>query len=74
MGHAVYTPFTLDQLTTLLAVVQEGSFSGAGRRLGRVQSAVSYTIGQLESAPAEITSGQPAGNTDEMETKPERTG
>jgi len=42
--------YTLDQLTSFLAVVEEGSFSGAGRRLGRVQSAVSYGIAQLEAA------------------------
>jgi DNA-binding transcriptional LysR family regulator len=40
--------FSLDQLSAFLAVVEEGSFSAAGRRLGRVQSAVSYGIGQLE--------------------------
>lgn len=44
------TRFTLDQLETLLAVVECGSFSAAGRRLHRVQSAVSYTIQQLEHA------------------------
>lgn len=44
----MYAPFTLDQLTTFLAVLDEGSFSAAARRLGRVQSAVSYAIGQLE--------------------------
>ncbi|MBX3246225.1 MAG: LysR family transcriptional regulator [Myxococcales bacterium] len=48
--QAPHTPYTLDQLTTFLAVVDEGSFSAAGRRLGRVQSAISYTIGQLEDA------------------------
>lgn len=41
---------TLDQLSSFLAVVDEGSFSAAGRRLGRVQSAVSYAIAQLEAA------------------------
>jgi DNA-binding transcriptional LysR family regulator len=46
----MFTDYTLDQLTVFLAVVDEGSFSAAGRRLGRVQSAVSYAIGQLESA------------------------
>lgn len=45
-----HVQYTLDQLTTFLAVVDEGSFSAAGRRLSRVQSAVSYTIGQLEEA------------------------
>lgn len=41
---------TLDQLESFLAVVDEGSFSAAGRTLGRVQSAVSYGIAQLETA------------------------
>lgn len=39
---------TLDQLRTLIAVAETGSFSGAGRRLARVQSAVSQTIQALE--------------------------
>ncbi|HUQ04474.1 MAG TPA: LysR family transcriptional regulator [Kofleriaceae bacterium] len=42
------SPYTLDQLTGFLAVADEGSFSAAGRRLGRVQSAVSYAVAQLE--------------------------
>jgi DNA-binding transcriptional LysR family regulator len=46
----MFTPYTLDQLVAFLAVVDEGSFSAAGRRLGRVQSAVSYGIAQLEQA------------------------
>lgn len=41
--------FTLDQLRTLLAVVDEGSFSAAGRKLRRVQSAVSHAMANLES-------------------------
>ncbi len=43
-----FSPVTLDQLTMFLAVVEEGSFSGAGRALGRVQSAVSHAIAALE--------------------------
>ncbi len=39
---------TLDQLRALVAIVDEGSFSAAGRRLGRVQSAISHTIAALE--------------------------
>jgi DNA-binding transcriptional LysR family regulator len=39
---------TLDQLRTLIAVAETGSFSAAGRRLTRVQSAVSQTIQALE--------------------------
>src|SRR5580704_741324 len=40
--------FTLDQLRVFLAVVEEGSFSGAARKLRRAQSAVSYGIATLE--------------------------
>lgn len=40
---------TLDQLRTFLAVADTGTFSAAGRRLGRVQSAISHTIAALES-------------------------
>ncbi len=40
---------TLDQLRTLIAVAETGSFSAAGRRLQRVQSAVSQTIQALEA-------------------------
>jgi DNA-binding transcriptional LysR family regulator len=39
---------SLDQLRTFLAAVHEGSFSAAGRRLLRTQSAVSEAIGTLE--------------------------
>ena len=39
---------TLDQLRIFLAVVEEGSFAGAGRRLNRAVSAISYGIGNLE--------------------------
>lgn len=46
----MFTPYTLDQLVVFLAVVDQGSFSAAGRQLGRVQSAVSYGIAQLEQA------------------------
>jgi len=41
---------TLDQLRGFLAVVEEGSFSAAARRLGRVQSAVSHAMATLETA------------------------
>lgn len=40
---------TLDQLRMLAAVADEGSFSAAGRRLQRVQSAVSQSIQGLEA-------------------------
>ena len=40
---------TVDQLLVLLAVVEEGSFTGAARRLGRANSAISYAIDTLEA-------------------------
>lgn len=39
---------TLDQLRVLVAISKEGSFSAAGRSLGRVQSAISQTVRALE--------------------------
>ncbi|MEC7520652.1 MAG: LysR family transcriptional regulator [Myxococcota bacterium] len=41
-------PITLDQIQVFLCVVEEGSFSGAAKRLRRVQSAISYSIANLE--------------------------
>jgi DNA-binding transcriptional LysR family regulator len=40
---------TIEQLRTLRAVVDAGSFSGAARKLGRVQAAVSQSIDRLEA-------------------------
>lgn len=40
---------TLDQLRILVTIVDTGSFSAAGRKLGRVQSAISQAIATLES-------------------------
>jgi DNA-binding transcriptional LysR family regulator len=40
---------SLDQLRTFVAAVDEGSFSAAGRRLNRVQSAVSAWVSGLEA-------------------------
>jgi DNA-binding transcriptional LysR family regulator len=40
---------TLDQLNVFLTVVEVGSFAGAGRRLNRTASVISYTIGNLEN-------------------------
>ncbi len=40
---------TLDQLRVLAAVAETGSFSAAGRRLGRVQSAISQQVQSLEA-------------------------
>jgi DNA-binding transcriptional LysR family regulator len=45
---AVFHLYSLDQLQALLAVVDEGSFSAAARRLRRVQSAVSTAMASLE--------------------------
>jgi DNA-binding transcriptional LysR family regulator len=42
--------FTLDQLRVFVAIVDEGSFSAAARRLRRAQSAVSQAIATLEAA------------------------
>jgi len=39
---------TLDQLRTFVAVADEGSFSAAGRKLRRVQSAISHAMANLE--------------------------
>src|SRR4051812_6910382 len=41
---------TLDQLRTLVAVAETGSFSAAGRKLTRVRSAVSQAVQALEAA------------------------
>ncbi|NPD66606.1 LysR family transcriptional regulator (plasmid) [Lichenicola cladoniae] len=40
---------TLDQLRVLVAIADTGSFSAAGRKLGRVQSAISQAVATLES-------------------------
>jgi DNA-binding transcriptional LysR family regulator len=39
---------TLDQFRTFIAAADEGSFSAAGRRLGRAQSVVSQTLANME--------------------------
>ncbi|MDP2316768.1 MAG: LysR family transcriptional regulator [Pseudomonadota bacterium] len=41
-------PATLDQLRVLVAIAETGSFSAAGRRLNRVQSAVSHAVASME--------------------------
>ena len=46
--QAPATP-SVDQLLVLLAVVEEGSFTGAAKRLRRATSAVSYAIDTLET-------------------------
>ncbi len=45
----MYDPVTLDQLRAFVAVVEEGSFSAAARKLKRVQSAISTSMANLES-------------------------
>ena len=40
---------TLDQVQVFLTVVEQGSFSGAARSLGRAQSAVTHAIQRLEA-------------------------
>lgn len=45
----MHAPVTLDQLRTFIAVVDEGSFSAAARKLRRVQSAVSHAMATLEA-------------------------
>lgn len=42
-------PFTADQIPLFLAVLDAGSFSAASRKLGRVPSAISMAIAQLEA-------------------------
>lgn len=42
-------PLTLDQMRILVAVAEQGSFSAAARKLGRVQSAVSQAIQTMEA-------------------------
>jgi DNA-binding transcriptional LysR family regulator len=41
---------SLDQLRVIVSVADTGSFSAAGRRLGRVQSAISQTVATVELA------------------------
>ena len=40
---------SLDQLRTFIAAADQGSFSAAGRKLGRAQSVISQTLANLES-------------------------
>ena len=44
----MFDPVTLDQLRALVAVAEHGSFSGAARKLQRVQSAISTAMANLE--------------------------
>src|SRR3546814_20589783 len=45
---------TINQLRAFVAVCDQGSFSGAARKLGRAQSAISHAVKALESAFDEI--------------------
>jgi DNA-binding transcriptional LysR family regulator len=49
VGTTMLDGLSLDQLRTFIAAAEEGSFSAAGRRLGRAQSVVSQTIANLEA-------------------------
>jgi DNA-binding transcriptional LysR family regulator len=44
----MFDPITLDQLRAFVAVVEQGSFSAAARKLRRVQSAISASMANLE--------------------------
>ncbi len=48
MGRWTIGSLTLDQLRVLVTVAEVGSFSAAGRRLGRAQSAISQAVATLE--------------------------
>jgi len=52
---------TLDQLRVWIAVVEAGSFSAAGRRLGKVQSAISQSVATLEEALGIVVFDRAAG-------------
>ena len=45
----MFDPITLDQLRAFVAVVEEGSFSAAARKLTRAQSAISTAMANLEN-------------------------
>jgi DNA-binding transcriptional LysR family regulator len=49
---------TLDQLRTFIAAVETGSFSAAGRKLGRAQSVVSQTLANLEAQTGVVLFGR----------------
>ncbi|MGH1347685.1 MAG: LysR family transcriptional regulator [Nannocystales bacterium] len=52
---------TLDQLRVWVAVVEAGSFSAAGRRLGKVQSAISQSVATLEDSLGIVVFDREAG-------------
>lgn len=47
-GYILIGSLTLDQLRVLVTIADTGSFSATGRKLGRVQSAISQAIATLE--------------------------
>ncbi len=47
-GDGVIGNLSLDQLRVLVTIADMGSFSAAGRKLGRVQSAISQAVATLE--------------------------
>lgn len=49
MRYIVIGGLTLDQLRVLVTIADTGSFSAAGRRLSRVQSAISQAVATLEA-------------------------
>jgi DNA-binding transcriptional LysR family regulator len=50
LGDGLIGNLTLDQLRVLVAITDTGSFSAAGRKLARAQSAISQAIATLEDA------------------------
>ena len=47
-SDTMMSALSLDQLRVIVSVADTGSFSAAGRRLGRVQSAISQTVATVE--------------------------
>jgi len=50
MSPSIVGNLTLDQLRVLVTIADMGSLSAAGRKLGRVQSAISQAVATLEDA------------------------
>src|SRR5688500_13270842 len=55
------TAFDLRQLTTMVAIAEEGTFSRAASRLGYAQASVSKQIGALERALGGSVFDRPGG-------------
>ncbi|GGK09337.1 LysR family transcriptional regulator [Pseudomonas matsuisoli] len=58
--------WNLDQLEAFVAVHEQGSFSAAARRLGRVQSAVSQSVAMLEADLALLLFERSGGRTPKL--------